>query len=66
MQIGILGLGLIGGSIALDLKDQLGVKVYGYDKNETHRESASLLGLVHGILDEGELIAKSDVIICAY
>ena len=65
MQIGILGLGLIGGSIALDLKDQLGVKVYGYDKNETHRESASLLGLVHGILDEGELIAKSDVIICA-
>ena len=65
MQIGIIGLGLIGGSIALDLKDQLGVKVYGYDKSEKHRTSAESLGLVHEIQDEEDLIAKSDIIICA-
>jgi prephenate dehydrogenase len=65
MQIGIIGLGLIGGSIALDLKDQLGVKVYGYDNSETHRKSALKLGLVHGIREEKELLESSDVIICA-
>lgn len=65
MRIGIIGLGLIGGSIALDLKDQLGVEVLGYDKSDKHKQLAKELNLVHELLTEDELIDKSDVIICA-
>ena len=65
MQIGIIGLGLIGGSIAMDLKDQLGVKVYGTDINIDHQHQAKKLGLVHEVLSEEELIKRSEVIICA-
>ncbi|MDF1698744.1 MAG: prephenate dehydrogenase [Saprospiraceae bacterium] len=65
MRVGVVGLGLIGGSIARDLKSQINVTVYGVDKNETHTEQAKELGLVHEIISIGEVTLDADVIIVA-
>jgi len=45
MKVGIVGLGLIGGSIARDLKS-LGYEIVGVDKNEDHVEMALEIGLI--------------------
>lgn len=65
MNISIIGLGLIGGSIALELKRQLGVTVYGVDHNMNHCRQASKLELVDKVLDITDCVAASDVIIIA-
>lgn len=65
MKVTIIGLGLIGGSIARDLKSQINVSVTGVDKNPDHRKQASDLGLVHEILDFNMGIRKADVVIMA-
>ena len=36
MKVAIVGLGLIGGSMARDLKAQINLDVYGVDHNESH------------------------------
>jgi len=65
MVAGIVGLGLIGGSLALDLKDLDFIeKVIGYDRNPNHRKKAIELGLVDEIV-EFEDIKKCDVIFLA-
>ena len=56
MKIGIVGLGLIGGSIAKDLKG-LGHEIIGYDKNPSHLEMALELGLISESMSL-ELLAK--------
>lgn len=61
MKVGIVGLGLIGGSIALDLK-AAGHAIYGYDKNPIHCEKALDLGLVEEILELNDLATSCDVI----
>jgi prephenate dehydrogenase len=55
MKITVIGLGLIGGSIAKDLKSQLNVEVWGVDASEDHMNQALDLGLVHAVagLDDG-------------
>ena len=65
MKVAVVGLGLIGGSIARDLKSQINVTVCGVDNNESHCKSALDLGLVHGIASVGEVTMDSDVIILA-
>jgi len=65
MKVAVVGLGLIGGSIACDLKSQIDVTVYGVDNNEFHRKSALDLGLVHGLESIGDVTLDSDVIIVA-
>jgi len=65
MKVAIVGLGLIGGSIARDLKAQINVSVYGVDNNETHCKSALDLDLVHGLASIGDVTLDSDVIIIA-
>lgn len=65
MQAGIIGLGLIGGSLGLALKE-IGMfkKILGLDLNEIHLQQALSLGLV----DEGanlEEIKECDVIFLA-
>ncbi len=64
MKITVIGLGLIGGSIAKDLKSQLNVHVCGVDESSDHTKLALELGLVHSIatLDDG-LIGAEIVII---
>ncbi len=65
MVISIIGLGLIGGSMARDLSSQMNVRVYGVDVSIVHQEQALALGLVHEIVDLNGAIAESDVIILA-
>jgi prephenate dehydrogenase len=65
MKISIVGLGLIGGSFARDLKSQIGVTVNGVENHEFHRQQAIELGLVANIITLEEAIEVSDVIILA-
>ncbi len=67
MKIGIVGIGLIGGSIAMELKTRsLGtIEVFGVDHNQEHAEKAMELKLVDEILSLDEMFEKVDVIILA-
>lgn len=65
MKISVVGLGLIGGSIALDLKRQLNIEVYGVDSNEQHQHLALERGLVHKIVSLAQACSTSDLIIVA-
>src|SRR5690606_3512284 len=63
MNIAIVGVGLIGGSVAITLKEKKAVsKIIGVDKSDTNLKKALHLGLI----DEGatleEAIDRSDVI----
>lgn len=62
MKVGIIGLGLIGGSLGLNLKEnKLVSSVVGYDVCEKNAKRALELGLVHEIVDF-DTIKKSDII----
>ncbi len=65
MKVSIIGLGLIGGSIAKDLKSQINVTVYGVDNNPDHAEQAVELGLIQEMKNLEESMNESDVIIMA-
>jgi len=65
MKVAVVGLGLIGGSIAKDLKAQINVSVYGVDSNESHCKKALELGIVHDLASIGDVTLDSDVIIVA-
>lgn len=65
MTIAIVGLGLMGGSLGLDLQQtKIVSKVVGYDLNQNHCEEALKLNLVEQIVPFDE-IKKCDVIILA-
>ncbi|MBV9986437.1 MAG: prephenate dehydrogenase/arogenate dehydrogenase family protein, partial [Chitinophagaceae bacterium] len=66
MTVTITGIGLIGGSMALGLKEKgFADTVIGVDNNETHCSKALELGLVDKILPLDEAIQQSDLIILA-
>ncbi|MCQ2112805.1 MAG: prephenate dehydrogenase [Bacteroidaceae bacterium] len=60
MIVGVVGLGLIGGSIAKAYKEA-GETVYGYDINETITNFAMLSGDINGKLDD-KTIGKCQII----
>ena len=63
MILGIIGLGLMGGSFALACKNNFNFnKIYGIDHNEQHKQIALEKGLVDEII-EFEDIVKCDVIV---
>ena len=65
MTVGIIGLGLMGGSLGLALQHTKFVtKVVGFDHNLSHCEEALKLSLVHDIVSFAQ-IKQSDVIILA-
>jgi len=65
MKVAIIGLGLMGGSLALSLKKQDYItSIVGYDHNEVHTSQAIELGLVDSIASFSE-IKKCDVIFLA-
>ena len=65
MTVGIVGLGLMGGSLGLALQNtKLVSKVVGFDHNLSHCEEALKLGLVHEIVSFSE-IKQSNVIFLA-
>lgn len=66
MNVAIIGTGLIGGSMALALKE-LGIakKIVGVDANEDHRKKAVELGLVDETCELADAVQRSELIIVA-
>lgn len=65
MNVGIIGLGLMGGSLALSLKKLDFIKnIVGCDHNEQHQKDAIKLGLVNKVVSLEE-VKKCDVIFLA-
>ena len=64
MTVGIVGLGLIGGSIAKAIKDNTDCKVLGRDISEQVMYKARLLGVIDGELED-ELLSECDLVIVA-
>lgn len=66
MKTTIIGLGLIGGSIAVDLKKSgLATELSGMDLNKDHAAKAVELGLVDKIDTEGKTLSTADLIVLA-
>ena len=65
-RISIVGVGLIGGSLAIQLNEKgLASKLIGVDSNRDHQKKALELGLVDEIMELDEAIDNSDVVILA-
>ncbi len=65
-KICIVGVGLIGGSLALQLNEKgMATGIIGVESSETHAASALELGLVDSILPLEEAIPQSDVVVLA-
>ncbi|MCZ6900037.1 MAG: prephenate dehydrogenase [Bacteroidetes bacterium] len=65
MNITIVGLGLIGGSLAIDLRARkFGSEFWGVDSNEHHASKAQELGLVDNIVDLEHLF-MADLVVLA-
>ncbi len=66
MKVAIVGVGLIGGSMALMLRQKLNdVTIVGVDANPAHQQTALNLGLVDEIAELDAAVLKSDLIILA-
>jgi prephenate dehydrogenase len=66
MTVAIIGVGLIGGSMALSLKESgFAQKVIGVENNTAHAKKAVELGLVDEVLNLPAAVAASDVVILA-
>jgi prephenate dehydrogenase len=66
MTVTIIGIGLIGGSMALTLKERkFAHTIIGVDANAQHAEKALELGIVDKILPWKEAVNQSDIIILA-
>ncbi len=65
-KVGIIGIGLIGGSIAKALRSRAwAMKLWGVDANPTHAKKALELGLVDQMATLEEAMAEMDVVVCA-
>ena len=66
MTVTIIGVGLIGGSFALALKDKgIADRIIGVDANAEHQQKALSLGLVDQIRSLDDAIKESDIIVLA-
>jgi len=66
MKVGIIGLGLIGGSLGLDLQaNGFAWSVSGWDQDEQHRQQALELGLVNELAELEEMKQNCELIILA-
>ncbi len=66
VTLGVIGLGLIGGSLALDLKHRGYVgRVLGVENNPGNAETALRMGLVDQVVSQEECIGKADIIVVA-
>ena len=64
-QVSIIGVGLIGGSFALDLREHIpGVSITGIDHNEAHINEALELGIIHQTADL-DSVRSADLIVLA-
>jgi prephenate dehydrogenase len=66
MRLTVIGLGLMGGSLALSLKKKgIVTKVIGVDNNPDHQTQALALGIVDEVMSLEQAIAHSDIIAIA-
>ncbi|ALO16368.1 Arogenate dehydrogenase [Salinivirga cyanobacteriivorans] len=66
MIVTVIGLGLIGSSMAIDLKSRgFAQTIIGIDSNAIHAEAALQLGIVDKIMEMQEGIAQADLILLA-
>jgi len=66
MTVTIIGIGLIGGSFALALKDKgIAERVIGVDENHLHQERALSLKLVDEIMDLNAAVDAADLVVVA-
>lgn len=66
MRTAIIGLGLIGGSMAIDLrKAGLASILIGVDKNQGHARRALQLGLVDSLAELDHAVSQADLVITA-
>jgi prephenate dehydrogenase len=66
ITVGVIGLGLLGGSAALKLKEQGFVqRITGYDNNPTHAQEALELEIIDEVTGLDELFAAAELIILA-
>ncbi|MBS1486623.1 MAG: prephenate dehydrogenase [Bacteroidetes bacterium] len=64
MKVTVIGLGLIGGSMAITLrKEGVATELFGVDRNEANAAKAVELQIVDKILPENEALSKSDFVI---
>lgn len=63
-KVAVIGLGLIGGSLALELKKSTWATIYGIDKNEAHLQKALDLGIIYEKAAL-EVVSEVDVVIIA-
>lgn len=55
MTAGVVGLGLIGGSLAKAYKENAGITVFGFDSDSSILDFAQVAGAVDGVLDENTI-----------
>lgn len=66
MVVGVIGLGLIGGSLAISLKQRgFASKIVGVDKSEDHCKEAIKLGFVDETCELNEVLDKADLVLLA-
>lgn len=66
MTVTVVGIGLIGGSMALALKGQgIATKVIGVEANPSHQQKALDLGLVDEVMEVRGAVAVSDFVVLA-
>ena len=66
MIVTIIGLGLIGGSLAIDIRKQkIATKIIGVDRSTKNADDALSLGLVDEIASFNKAISNADLIIIA-
>ena len=66
MKVAIVGVGLIGGSFALVLKDKgICTEVIGVDNSEKNRVRAMELGLIDRVMTLEEAVGEADLIVLA-
>ena len=61
-KVAVIGLGLIGGSLALELKKNSWATIYGIDKNPDHLDKALERGIIFAKAD-ADTLAEVDVVI---
>ena len=66
MQIGIAGLGLIGGSLAKAVKERTGHMVLGFDQDDGVMQDALACGAIDGVLDSPALKDCRIVLVALY
>lgn len=66
MKVGIVGLGLIGGSMAVDLKRRgFAEEVFGVEAEPVNASAAEKIGLVDRVVTYEECVSQCDVVILA-